>query len=930
MAKSKKSQPALELTDETAAAGGPVECLGRTFADDEARRAFFSQALSDKLKAPGFREQPGFPQGTDEDILRMSDPPFYTACPNPFLEDFIRCHGRPFVFSEHYQREPFAVDTSVGTTDGLYKAHSYHTKVPHLAIVPSILHYTRPGDIVLDAFSGSGMTGIAAQWCGIAPAEYRKTLEMEWKRDGRTSPEWGARRAILNDLGPAATFISAGYNLPFSVHSFVREAERILREFDEELGWMFHTTHKDGQVGKINFTVWSEIFSCPECAHEIVFVDAALDLQTKKTKDDLRCASCGAALVKSQLERRFESRVDSATKEPSTRVMLRPVLINYEAAGENHEKVPDSNDLQLLAQIDRLPWPQEVPTAAFDFDDMWEAPRLRSKGISSIHHLFFNRQAQALAFLWGRYNKIENPSVRGHVGFFLEQAILGMSLLARYAPTHYSQVNRYLVGAYYVGSQLVDVSVNYLLRGKLARLSSLFSTYSGSASQVIVTTGSASAIQLPSDSVDYVFTDPPFGDNYPYAELNLLVEAWHRVITAPHLEAIVDRSKRNTASQKTVFRYQELMTLCMQEYYRVLKPNRWITIVFSNSKTSVWRALQESIGRAGFVVADVRTLDKQQMTLKQVSGSAPKQDLVISAYKPSENLAGRFALGESDESMAWSFVTEHLGNVPVFIAGPDGVEVVAERTAQMLQDRMIAFHVQRGLAVPTSGAELAAGLHQKFPERDGMYFLSHQVVTYDRRRASISELKQLELFVTDESSAIRWIRAQIQSKPRRLQDLTPDFTKQLQAWDRHEVTIELRDLLEQNFVSYDGDGPVPPQIHQYLSTNFKDLRKLPKTDPALVRKAKGCWYVPDSAKAVDLAKLRQAALLKEFQAYVDDPQRRLRVFRTEAVRAGFKDAYDRRDYDLVVRVAAKLPESVLQEDEQLLMYYDVASTRLGR
>jgi hypothetical protein len=101
-------------------------------------------------------------------------------------------------------------------------------------------------------------------------------------------------------------------------------------------------------------------------------------------------------------------------------------------------------------------------------------------------------------------------------------------------------------------------------------------------------------------------------------------------------------------------------------------------------------------------------------------------------------------------------------------------------------------------------------------------------------------------------------------------------------------------------------------------------------DPSLVSKASGCWYVPDSAKAVDLEKLRQAALLKEFQSYVDTSQKRLKMFRTEAVRAGFKDAYDRRDYELIVRVADRLPESVLQEDEQLLMYFDVASTRLGR
>ena len=148
---------------------GPVECLGEMFESDEVRREHYLALLAEKLKDPEFRAMPGFPKGTDEAILQMSDPPYYTACPNPFLEDFVRVHGRPYDPDEKYHREPFAVDVSVGKTDALYRAHGYHTKVPHLAIVPSILHYTKPGDIVLDGFCGSGMTGVAAQWCGTAP-----------------------------------------------------------------------------------------------------------------------------------------------------------------------------------------------------------------------------------------------------------------------------------------------------------------------------------------------------------------------------------------------------------------------------------------------------------------------------------------------------------------------------------------------------------------------------------------------------------------------------------------------------------------------------------------------------------------------------------------------------------------------------------------
>jgi hypothetical protein len=87
------SEPASDLFDHTqkAEANGPVECLGMTFPNGEECRKHFVGILREKLKDPGFRKAPGFPKGSDEDILRLSDPPYYTACPNPFLEDFVRC-----------------------------------------------------------------------------------------------------------------------------------------------------------------------------------------------------------------------------------------------------------------------------------------------------------------------------------------------------------------------------------------------------------------------------------------------------------------------------------------------------------------------------------------------------------------------------------------------------------------------------------------------------------------------------------------------------------------------------------------------------------------------------------------------------------------------------------------------------------------------
>lgn len=145
---------------------GPVECLGQTFPSDEARREHYQKILREKLKDPVFRKIEGFPIGTDEDILTLSDPPYYTACPNPFIENFVRHYAKPYDISVQYSKEPFSADVSEGRNDPICNAHSYHTKVPPKAVMRYILHYTNPGDLVFDGFAGTGMAGVAAQLCG--------------------------------------------------------------------------------------------------------------------------------------------------------------------------------------------------------------------------------------------------------------------------------------------------------------------------------------------------------------------------------------------------------------------------------------------------------------------------------------------------------------------------------------------------------------------------------------------------------------------------------------------------------------------------------------------------------------------------------------------------------------------------------------------
>lgn len=905
---------------------GAVECLGQHFDNEDARRDHFQRLLAEKLKDPVFRNQEGFPNGTDEAILAMSDPPYYTACPNPWLTEFVKFYGAKYDPTLDYTREPMAIDVSEGKTDPIYKAHSYHTKVPHLAIVPSILHFTEPGDVVLDGFSGSGMTGVAAQWCGAAPASYRHKLESDWKKVGMKAPKWGARRAILNDLSPAATYIGSNYNLSFDVDDFARAGEKILKEIEQELGWMYETLHIDGKTkGRIDYTVWSEIFSCPDCAGELNFTNEALDEETKRIRDVFPCPHCGAEMNKDRLERILESRIDPATGEPWQRVKFRPSLIVYSVGRARFEKRPDADDLEILAKIDSLGLPSGIPTVGFPIDKMYHGSRIAPKGFTNVHHFFLPRAAHAIGLLWEKANMWPDKRIRSFLIFMVEQAIWGFSVLNRYSPSHFSQVNRALNGVYYVASQHSECSPRYNLGGKLDRLVGAFRNYRPVTGCTAVTTGNAAKIPLEDSCIDYIFTDPPFGENIYYADLNFLVEAWHGVVTDAKPEAIIDGFKN-----KALPEYQHLMQRCFAEYHRVLKPGRWMTVVFSNSKASVWNAIQVALQQAGFVVAEVNALDKVQGSYRQVtSTTAVKQDLVISAYKPNGGLEKRLAERGAAPDSAWDFVQTHLRQLPISKGKGGVLEMVVERDPRRIYDRMVAWFVRHDFPVPLSTEEFLEGLGVRYPERDGMVFLPEQVAEYDRKRAQAAQAPQMELFVSDERSAIDWLMDFLRKRPSTYQEVHPEFTTQVGAgWRKHEEKPELSALLADNFLRYDGNGDVPNQIHSYLSTNFKDLRGLEKDDARPKSKAKDRWYVPDPSKAKDLEQRRERSLLKEFESYKTAPGRRLKEFRLEVLRAGFKTAWAGKDYKTIIGIAQKIPDEALQEDEKLLLWYDQALTRM--
>jgi len=420
--------------------------------EEEALRASYRTRLRAALQDPAFRQTPGFPLGEDDAILALSDPPYYTACPNPFLAEIIEQwqkerrdlrleiglpddSGQYSVSSEQppisgaqgsdpnspdarqlpitqlpitnlqsfgnaqdrspipnlpYHREPFAADVSEGKNNPIYNAHSYHTKVPHPAIMRYILHYTDPGDLVFDGFCGTGMTGVAAQLCAdraeveklgyYVDAEgyiyehpphspitnYQLPVTDQPVTQSANPPisRLGPRKAILNDLSPAATFIAYNYNTPVDAAAFEREAKRILQEVEQECGWMYetwhpHCDHPNRVKGKINFTVLCDVFTCPQCGNEMVFWDVAVDKEKGEVRNEWTCPNCVALLSKSPkkdgnallVERVLETKFDRDLGQTIRQVKQVPVIINYSVGKKRYEKHPDDKDIEAIQEI---------------------------------------------------------------------------------------------------------------------------------------------------------------------------------------------------------------------------------------------------------------------------------------------------------------------------------------------------------------------------------------------------------------------------------------------------------------------------------------------------------------------------------------------------------------------------------------------------
>ncbi len=491
---------------------------------------------------------------------------------------------------------PFAAAVSAGKNTYTYDAHTYHTKVPPQGIAELLAHYLPDGGLVLDPFSGSGMTGVAASVMGLD--------------------------CVLNELSPAACFISNRFTTRVSSADFEEAVRLVMARLRDLRARLYSTECREcGREVELLYAVWSYKVICSDCGFEFLLWDHCKKfgrvVREHKILSEFPCPSCGREQRKSTLRR----------------TVAVPVLVGYKCCGSKQQEVthsPSARDIERIEALER-----SAPLAE-DFCPSKELPdgvNLRQPakhGLDRIEKFYTRRNLSALSHLWQTIHHVASPQLCGHLAFVFTSLYQRVTKLSEFRFWGGSgNMARFNV-PFVFNEANVFVTFERKARTILDHLDSTAANFKG---QVVVVNDSATSMKrIPDNSVDLVFTDPPFGANINYSEMNLLWESWLGRYTETVSEAIVNR-----VQGKGVHEYEALMTQSLSECYRVLRPGHWMLLVFMNSSREVWEALRRAITTTGFRVVRTDIFDKQHGTFKQfVSENTAGMDLVLHCLKPTD------------------------------------------------------------------------------------------------------------------------------------------------------------------------------------------------------------------------------------------------------------------------------------------------------
>jgi len=485
-------------------------------------------------------------------------------------------------------------------TDPLYNCHSYLTKVPVGAIKPFIEAFTERGDTIADIFAGSGMSGLAALPLG--------------------------RNAKLSDISALGQHIAQGYLQDIPEDDLKKAGDSVIETARKAIGDLYNTKRESDQDKQVMIrAVWSFTYVCPSCESEMVYYDA-LD---ENGKAPATCASCSEKFVK---------RLWGLAKDVPVRVV---VTGENGRQSEQHVAAIDLSKIKKASKDKRL---KDIPTLPIEeHREMYSRSGLGKAGMTQTKMFFSDRNAIALLELWAAINAIRTRKIKQKLRFAFTAILPRASKRYQWSPKRPLNAQNqtyYIAPVYYEWNvfELFGRKVNASIKANKTLFINDESEENG---EVTYALSSADNLKhLEDASIDYIFTDPPFGSNIFYSDMNLFHEAWLGKITKYKSEAVVHTTGKR--KKDAVERYEMLLRNSFKEAWRTLKPGKYMSVVFGNSSGSIWGLVQRAMRDAGFKAAPahVAILDKGQRSVKGLSSGSEgvvTVDLVMTVQKPLAN-----------------------------------------------------------------------------------------------------------------------------------------------------------------------------------------------------------------------------------------------------------------------------------------------------
>ena len=582
----------------------------------------------------------------------------------------------------------YATPLPASRTGPLYSAFSYPTKISPESIAVFIASHTQPGDTILDCFGGSGTTGLATLLTAKPTA---KVKEIAAKL--QIPVKWGPRHAVIYELSVLGAFVAKTMCSPPTVSEFLNAAETLISDCEKKLPSLYAAVDDEGNQGRIRHAIWSDVLACSKCGDEISFWDVAVTRAPAAIAQEFRCPACGYAAPLDEIGRVFENFHDPLIGKVAIRKKRMLKRIYGETRGRKWSRPSTTEDEIILGRVSASQVPSCVPIAEIPWGDLYRSGY--HKGITHLHHFYTPRNLLAMATIWEQIERVPSK---------LRDALKFLAL--SYNATHSTLMTRVVVkqgqkdlvltgaqsGVLYISGLPVEKNLFSGLRRKAKTIAQAFAEVANSASTVRVVCGDSSKLDLPNQSVSYIFSDPPFGDFIPYSELTFFNEVWLGKSTEKKHEIIV-----SPAQNKTVSDYSRLMEAVFREMARVLKDEGKATIVFHSAKAEVWTALQRAYEAGGFQVQLSGVLDKLQGSFKQVTSSVSvKGDPLL-------------LLTKNHQARCTPSVLDPNDVLAELLTLATTARDYKERTPERLYSRFVARYLESGLPVPMD----ASGFYSK-------------------------------------------------------------------------------------------------------------------------------------------------------------------------------------------------------------------------